>query len=73
MSSEVSDKPVVRKPSVWRTVKAVAWSFIGVRKNSEFQDDGAQVTLYHIIGVGIVGGLLFVLSLIALVNWVVAK
>lgn len=73
MSSQMSDKPAVRKGSPWRTVKAVAWAFLGVRKNSEFHNDGAQVTLYHIIGVAIVGGLLFVLSLIALVNWVVAK
>jgi len=73
MSGEMSTKPAVRKASLWRTVKAVAWSFLGVRKNSEFQDDGAQVTLYHIIGVAIVGGLLFVVSLIALVNWIVAK
>jgi uncharacterized protein (DUF983 family) len=51
----------------------LAWSFLGIRKKSESQDDGAQVTLHHIIGVAIVGGLLFVLSLIALVNWVVAK
>jgi hypothetical protein len=73
MSGEMTDKPAVRKSSLWRTVKAVAWSFLGVRKNSEFQSDGAQVTLYHVIGVGIVGGLLFVVSLIALVNWVVSK
>jgi len=73
MSGDMSDKPAVRKASLWRTVKAVAWSFLGIRKNSEFQNDGAQVTLFHIIGVAIVGGLLFVLSLIALVNWVVAK
>lgn len=72
MSKEMDNK-VVRKNSLWRTVKAVGWSFLGVRKNSEFQKDGAQITLYHVIGVGIVGGLFFVLSLIALVNWVVAK
>jgi hypothetical protein len=73
MNGESSDKPTVRKGSLWRTVKAVAWSFLGVRKNSEFQGDGAQMTLFHIIGVGIVGALFFVLSLIALVNWVVTK
>jgi hypothetical protein len=73
MSEAMADKPVVRKASFWRTVKAVAWSFLGVRKNSEFQDDGAQVTLFHVVGVGILGALLFVVSLIALVNWVVAK
>lgn len=73
MSGELSDKSTVRKGSLWRTVKAVAWSFLGIRKNSEFQGDGAQITLFHIIGVGIVGVLLFVVSLIALVNWVVTK
>jgi hypothetical protein len=71
--SDAAVKAAARKPSFWRTVKAVAWSFLGVRKNSEFQNDGAQVTMLHVIGVGIVAGLLFVLSLIALVNWVVAK
>jgi len=73
MSGKMSDQPAVRKGSPWRTVKAVAWAFLGVRKNSEFHDDGAQVSLYHIIGVAIVAVLFFVLSLITLVNWVVTK
>ncbi len=63
----------VRKPSLARTVKAVAWSFLGIRKNSEFHNDAAHLSLFHIIVVGLVGALLFVVSLIALVNWVVAK
>ncbi len=64
-------KTQVAKGSLWATVKAVAWSFLGVRKNSGFQDDIAQLKPYHIIAVGLVGGILFVLSLIALVNWIV--
>ncbi len=60
-----------RPSSLWATVKAVAWSFLGVRKNSGFQDDIAQLKPYHIIAVGLVGGILLVLSLIALVNWIV--
>lgn len=59
--------------SLWATVKAVAWSFLGVRKSSGFQDDIAQLKPYHIIAVGLVGGILFVLSLIAVVNWIVVK
>ncbi len=59
------------KGSLWATVKAVAWSFLGVRKSSGFQDDIAQLKPYHIIAVGLVGGILFVLFLIALVNWIV--
>jgi hypothetical protein len=64
-------KTPAAKGSLWATVKAVAWSFLGVRKNSGFQDDIAQLKPYHIIAVGLVGGILFVLSLIALVNWIV--
>jgi hypothetical protein len=54
-------------------VKAVAWSFLGIRKNSEFHHDAAHLSLPHIIAVGLVGALLFVVSLMALVHWVVAK
>lgn len=73
MSGEVKDKPAVRQSSFWHTAKAVAWSFLGIRKNSAFQDDMAKLNPFHIIAVGIVGVLLFVASLIALVNWVVVK
>ncbi len=58
--------------SFLRSVKAVAWSFVGIRKNSEYQQDLAEANPLHIIAVGIAGALLFVLGLIVLVNWVVA-
>ncbi len=66
-------KTQAAKGSLWATVKAVAWSFLGVRKNSGFQDDIAQLKPYHFIAVGLVGGILLVLSLIAVVNWIVVK
>ncbi|HSV50855.1 MAG TPA: DUF2970 domain-containing protein [Burkholderiaceae bacterium] len=59
--------------SFWRTVKTVAWSFIGIRKNSEYKEDLAKVNPFHVIVVGILGAALFVVGLILLVNWVVAK
>ncbi len=58
-------------PSFLRTVKAVAWSFVGIRKNSEYREDLAQVNPFHVIVVGIAGALLLVGGLIALVHWVV--
>lgn len=73
MSEHVKNETAVRAGSFWRTVKAVAWSFLGVRRNSDFQDDVAKINPFHIIAVGVAGALLFVGSLIALVNWVVAK
>jgi hypothetical protein len=61
------------KTSLMRSVKAVAWSFLGVRKSSEFQEDIDKITPLHVLGVGLVAVFVFVISLIVLVNLVVAK
>ena len=61
------------KVSLMRSVKAVAWSFLGIRKSSEFQEDIDKITPLHVLGVGLVAVFLFVISLIFLVNLVVAK
>jgi Protein of unknown function (DUF2970) len=75
MSSDACnvDKPVVLKRPFWRSILAVSWSFIGIRKGSEFQEDLAHITPLHVLGVGLVAALLFVIGLIVLVNLVVAK
>lgn len=68
--------PVAHKtnPSKWlRTVRAVLWSFVGLRKNTEYQQDIEKLNPFHIIGVAIGAVLLFVLGLIGLVNWVVVQ
>lgn len=62
-----------RKGSVIRTVKAVLWSFFGVRKNTDYQQDIEKLNPFHILGVGLAAVFLFVLGLIALVNWVVVS
>ncbi len=72
MSEPVSGK-ASSSGSFWRSVKTVGWSFLGIRKNSEYQEDLAKVSPFHIIAVGIVGALIFVVGLIALVKWVVAS
>ena len=64
--------PGERKPSLLRTVKAVAWGFFGVRKNSSYQEDIKRLTPLHIIAVGLVAAVLFVVALVLLVKFVVA-
>jgi hypothetical protein len=59
--------------SFWRSIRMVGWSFFGIRKNSESQEDTARVSPFHVIVVGIAGAVIFVVALIVLVNWVVAK
>jgi hypothetical protein len=69
-----ASKPMpVHKTSWVRTIQAVLWSFVGLRKNSESQQDIEKLNPFHIIGVAIAAALLFVLGLIALVKWVVVQ
>ncbi|MDO8248131.1 MAG: DUF2970 domain-containing protein [Rhodoferax sp.] len=73
MSEDRRDQDRVPTSSFWRSIKMVAWSFLGIRKRSESQEDMARVNPFHIIVVGIAGAVIFVVGLIVLVNWVVAK
>jgi len=65
--------PPKSRPSLLRTFKAVAWSFFGVRKDSELARDMAQLTPFHVIAVGLICCLILVAGLMGLVHWVVAK
>ena len=57
--------------SFLRTVKMVLWGFLGIRKNSEWQEDAQKTSPVHIIFVGLLGVFLLIIGLILLVNWVV--
>lgn len=65
------DSPLERKGSLLRTVRAVAWSMIGLRKGAEYQKDIEKLNPIHIIVVGLVALVLLVVGLIVLVNWIV--
>jgi hypothetical protein len=57
--------------SAFRTVRTVLWSFVGIRKKSGFEEDLGKANPFAIIAVALVAVLVFVVGLIALVNWVV--
>ncbi|SOD24405.1 Protein of unknown function [Variovorax sp. YR752] len=61
------------KASLWDTVKAVGWSFFGVRKNSVYQEDLGKLNPLHIIAVAFVAVIVFVVALVLLVRHVVAS
>ena len=62
-----------RKGSFVQTLKAVAWSFFGVRKRSEYEKDVGLLNPVHVIIAGVIGAVLFVVVLLLLVNWVLAS
>ena len=60
------------KPTFLRSLRTVAWGFLGVRKNSEYKDDLAQVNPFHLIIAALLGALFFIGTLLLIVRWVVA-
>ncbi len=73
MSDRVDTPAVDRKGSLLHTVRAIAWAFLGIRKNSGYQEDLARLNPLHVVAVAIIGVVLFIVCLMILVNWVVAK
>jgi sulfite exporter TauE/SafE len=57
--------------NVLRTARAVAWSFLGIRRGSGLEEDMKQLNPIHVILVALVGVLLLVVGLAMLVHWIV--
>ena len=66
-------RAIDRKVSFVQTMKAVAWSFFGVRKGSDYEKDVNQLNPVHVVIAGVIGAVLFVVALLLLVNWVLAS
>jgi hypothetical protein len=64
---------VQRKGSFAQTMKAVAWSFFGVRKSRDYEQDVAQLNPVHVIIAGIIGAIVFIGVLVLAVNWIIAS
>lgn len=72
MSPDLRDA-AARPASFGQTVKAVAWSFVGLRRQAGYREDAQRLNPVHVIAVGIAAAALFVLALLAVVRWVVAS
>lgn len=62
-----------RKGSFTQSLRAVAWSFFGVRKSTDHAQDVARLNPVHVIVAGLLAALVFVLGLVLLVRWVIAS
>jgi hypothetical protein len=51
----------------------VAWSFFGVRRGAGYTEDVAKLNPVHVLIAGVIGAVLFVLSLVMVVNWVISS
>jgi Protein of unknown function (DUF2970) len=64
---------VARKGSFLQTMQAVAWSFFGVRRGKDYEQDVSKLNPVHVIIAGVIGAALFVLTLVLLVRWVIGS
>jgi hypothetical protein len=68
--ADPDEKQPVPKPSLLRAFKTVFWSFFGVRRRTDNQDDFAGITPVQIIVAGVIGAAIFVTTLIVLVRFI---
>lgn len=52
--------------------KAVFWSFLGIRRRSDYDADAAKLTPVQVIVAGIIAGIVFVVTVLLVVRLVLA-
>ncbi|MBJ7314101.1 DUF2970 domain-containing protein [Rugamonas sp. CCM 8940] len=67
-----ADKPQ-QHASFLYSMKAVFWSFFGLRRKSDFDTDSAKLNPVHIVIAGLLGVALLIALLITIVKLVVPK
>lgn len=66
-------EPPQRKSGFGASMKAVFWSFFGVRKRRDYDHDAANLNPVHVIIAGLIGALIFIGVLILAVRFAVAQ
>ena len=61
-----------RRAGFLQTMRAVLWSFFGVRKRAGYEQDAAQLNPVHVIIAGIIAAAVFVAVLLLVVRTVVS-
>jgi hypothetical protein len=67
-----TDKPP-RKATFGATMRAVFWSFFGVRKRKDYEHDAAHLNPVHVIIAALIGLVLFIGVLVTVVKIAVSK
>jgi len=69
----MSESPLARRASLWQTLRAVGWSFFGVRRRADYEADVQKLNPLHLAVAGVAAALLFIGVLVLLVRWVVSS
>jgi hypothetical protein len=69
----MSEADVPRRATFGQTAAAVFWSFFGVRKRADYEQDAQTLNPVHVIIMGIVGAAAFIGILLALIKFVALR
>lgn len=62
-----------QQPGLFAVMKAVFWSFLGIRRRNDYSRDAVSLKPQHVVIAGIVGAVLLVIALILIVRVVVNR
>ena len=66
------DEPATaRKANFGQTFRAVAWSFLGIRRSADHAQDVKKLNPIHVVIAGVIGAAVFVIFLVVLVHFVI--
>ena len=67
------EPPRERKSSFAASMKAVFWSFFGVRKRRDYDRDAANLNPVHVIIAGLIGAAIFIGLIMLAVRFAVSR
>ena len=60
-----------RKVNFGQTIRAVAWSFLGIRRSADHAEDVKKLNPIHVVIAAIAGAAIFVVFLVVLVRFAI--
>jgi len=63
--------PTARKVRFGQTLRAVAWSFFGIRKSADHEQDIKNLNPIHVVIAAVLGVAVFIVFLLLLIHFVI--
>ena len=67
----ISKKENNNKQNFISTFKAILWSFVGLRRGSDYEKDNISLNPIYVILAGLIGVSLFIISLILIIKYII--
>jgi hypothetical protein len=64
------ESPTARKANFGQAFRAVAWSFLGIRRSADHEQDVKKLNPIHVVIAAVLGAAVFVVFLVVVVHFV---